>query len=200
MAQRGPTSPGALVTREATPYSRLPGGLGRVMQSLGRSTWTRRTALGATLERFGLSGVALESLWSRSRTSPVARRHTRVALESPSGDQFRPPRCGLFGHELSSGGERAAAPAPHRCRALFGARESPLESPGVHGKASGCTAGAQQARSERTAGGSTDRFWPSRCGLLLHELWPRCRARRLCPLRMRLHRQIKCPAGAQESL
>jgi len=40
-------------------------------------------------------------------------------------------------------------------------------------------AGAQRAHSGRAAGGSTDRFRSPRCGLLLHELWPRSRARRI---------------------
>jgi hypothetical protein len=118
-------------------------------------------------------GVALESLWSRSDGRQASGGRTRVALESLGRDQFRAPRCGLLGHELASGGESQPRPHPDAegCSAPGNRRCSLPESPEG-------PAGAQRARSERTAGGSSDRFRPSRCGLLLHELWPRSRAKR----------------------
>jgi len=120
-------------------------------------------------------GVAPESLWSRSDGQQASGGRARVAIESLGRDQFRAPRCGLLGHELKGG-----QPQPRPLTAAGGCSAPgrwPLESPGVPGKASGRAAGAQRAHSGRTAGESADRFRPSRCGLLLHEPWPRNRAR-----------------------
>ena len=133
-------------------------------------------------------GVALESLWSRSGVAPKAGGRPEGAQESfwsrTAATNFGHLDVDCLGHELSSGGEPQPRPLTDAagCSAPGNRLWSRPESPKM-------PASAQRAHSGRTAGAQradpTDRFRPSRCGLLLHELWSRSRARRsgLCAYR-----------------
>ena len=115
-------------------------------------------------------GVALESLWNRSGVAPKAGGRPEGAQESfwsrTAATNFGHLDVDCLGHELSSGGEPQPRPLTDAagCSApgnrLWSRPESPKRP-----------AGAQRANP-------TDRFRPPRCGLLLHELRRRSRARR----------------------
>lgn len=69
--------------------------------SHNRPSWVPCAMIAARASggRDGAQRVALESLWSRRTAGGRPGGRIKVALESLSRDQFRPPRWGLLGHE-----------------------------------------------------------------------------------------------------